>query len=161
MPSLLGTSVATNYGRMVPQQTYGVGALFSNFGTRQLRFLKVVATQANGSTAVDFSKDNGTSGGTAYTTVGTGYQSSNSKFSLAVRALQTGAEIYQVFTPGTAGFIVVISEDTVNDSDANSNVAGGAYGDLTAVVVAALGFGGTSSCTITATSADSTGIALS
>jgi len=160
MPSLLGTTVATNYGRMVPQQGYGVGSLFSNFGTRQLRVLKVIATGNDGSTAVLFQKDTGLTGGAAYSTVGTGYQASNSAFSKAVRALQVGAEIYQVYTPGTTGFLVLVTEDTVNDSDTTGNTADGSYGDLEAAVVASLGFGGSSTCTITTVTTDSTGVAF-
>ena len=44
MPSLLGTAVAANYGRMVAQDTYATGADFSSFGTRPMRLLKVVAS---------------------------------------------------------------------------------------------------------------------
>ena len=142
MPSLFGAdagsgvNVAANYGRMVPQQTYGVGEVYSNFGTRQLRFIQISAV--NNSTAVLFTKDNGLSGGNGYTTVGTGYQASNSVFSTVIRALQTVAEIYYVSAPNTVGFVVAVAYDTANDSDANSNNEGGSWGDLTAIVVDAL-----------------------
>jgi hypothetical protein len=113
MPSLLNTTVAANYGRMLPQQTYGSGALYSNFGTRQLRFIKVVAT-SDGSTPLTF----------VDTTYGNGTTGALSAFSLAVRALQTCAEIYMIGTPGSAGFIVAVADDTDNDSDGSSHTPG-------------------------------------
>lgn len=143
MPSLLGTTVAANYGAMTPQQTYGVGTIYSNFGTRQLRFVQVVATAANGSTAVRFDKNDGTSGGSA------DYKDPQSVFSKAIRSLQTVGEIYYINVPNSTGFVVAVAEDTLNDSDTSSNVPGG-YGDLEAAVVAACGFGGSSTCTVTA-----------
>jgi len=144
MPSLLGSTVAQNYGRMTAQQTYGVGQIFSQFGTRQYRFLKVVATQANGSTPVDFTDASHTA---------------LSKFAVAVRAIQTVAEVNMVFTPGTAGFIIIVSDDTANDSNADTNVPGG-YGDAEAAVLAALAYGGSATVTITTVDIDSTGIAI-
>lgn len=152
MPSLIGTNVTTNYLRMPAQHQYGVGEIYSNFGTRQLRLLRVTAvTGASGSTsAVDFA---------------TGYQLAASKFSLAIRALQTGAEIYQIWVPGTSGFLVAVSEDTLNDSDSSSNVAGGpvsttTYTDLEAAITAAVATGTGAATTITALTVDATGIAL-
>ena len=147
MPSLIGTNVTTNYLRMPAQHQYGVGEIYSNFGTRQLRLLKVTAvTGATGSTtAVDFSAT---------------YTASNSTFSKAIRALQTGAEIYQIWVPGTAGFLVAVSEDTINDSDSNSNVASSSYGDLEAAITAAVATGTGAATVITALTVDATGIAL-
>jgi hypothetical protein len=152
MPSLIGTNVTTNYLKMPAQHTYGVGEIYSNFGTRQLRLLRVTAvTGATGSTtAVDFSAN---------------YTASASKFALAVRALQTGAEIYQIWVPGTSGFLVAVSEDTLNDSDTSGNTAGGpvstaTYGDLEAAITAAVATGTGAATVITALTVDSTGIAL-
>jgi hypothetical protein len=135
MPSLLGTQVALNYGKMTAQQTYGVGTVYSNFGTRQLRFVQIVAT-TDGSSAVNFS--------TNYNT------SSLSNFAVAVRALQVAAEIYYINIPNSTGFVVAISEDTVNDSDSDTNVPGG-YGDLEKAVADALKANGASAPTCTAT----------
>jgi len=156
MPSLIGSAYSqatTNYLKMPAQQSYGVGAVYSNFGTRQLRFIQIKATQTNGSTAVDFTYDTGVTTGTAYTTEGTGYRAANSAFSKAVRALQIVGEIYYISVPNATGFVVAVSEDTLNDSDANSNLPGtldsAAYGDLEAAIVAALAFAGTSSATVT------------
>lgn len=127
MPSLLGTTVAANYGAMTPQQTYGVGTIYSNFGTRQLRFVQVTAVTGNtGSTsAVNFS---------------TNYQSALSAFAVAVRALQTAGEVYYINVPNSTGFVIAVAEDTLNDSDTSSNVPGG-YGDIEAAVLAALDAG--------------------
>lgn len=127
MPSLLGTSVAANYGKMTAQTTSGVGAIYSNFGTRQLRFVKIVAT-SDGSTAVNFS---------------TNSTSALSNFAVAVRALQNVAELYFVSAPNSTGFVVAVAEDTINDIDSgNGGQAGEAgvygYGVLEAAVVAAL-----------------------
>ena len=128
MPSLLNTTVAANYGRMLPQQTYGSGALYSNFGTRQLRFIKVVAT-SDGSAALSF----------VDTTYGNGTTGALSAFSLAVRALQTCAEIYMIGTPGSAGFIAAVSDDTDNDNDtSNGNISNAGNGIIEANILASL-----------------------
>jgi hypothetical protein len=131
MPSLLnytnpqGVNVAANYGRIVPQHTYGAqGTNYTNFGTRNLRFVRITLSGA-GAGANDLTK--GADGAT-----GT-YADSLSLFSVAVRALQTVAEVWGVFTPDATSFVAVLSDDTMNDSDVDSNVAGG-YGDLEAVV---------------------------
>lgn len=131
MPSLFGTTVAANYGKMTPQQTYGVGTIYSNFGTRQLRFVQITAVAANGSTAVNFS---------------TNYTNPLSSFSVAIRAIQSVAEIYYINIPNATGFVIAIAEDTANDSNTNSNTPGG-YGDLEAAVTAALALGGSSATT--------------
>jgi len=102
MPSLLGTTVAANYGKMTAQQTYGTDNNFSNFGTRNLRFLKVAAT-TDGSTAIDFSS-------TSVSTI-TGF----TDFAAAVRTLQTIGELYLVGPGGSAGFLVAVSGDTLAD----------------------------------------------
>lgn len=144
MPSLLNTTVAANYGKMTAQQTYGVGQAFTNFATRQLRLVKIVATASNGSSAVDFTDST---------------HGALSDFAKAARALQIVAEVYAIFTPGTAGFLALIAEDTVNDSNADTNVPGG-YGDLEAAIVAALAKGGSATATVTTVDVDSTGIAI-
>jgi len=102
MPSLYGTTVATNYGKMTAQQTYGTDNNFSNFGTRNLRFLKVTAT-SNGSAAIDFSST------TASTYTGF------TNFAGCVRTLQTIGELYLVGPGGSVGFLVAVSGDTLAD----------------------------------------------
>jgi hypothetical protein len=138
MPSLIGSAYSkatTNYLKMPAQHTYGIGTVYSNFATRQLRFVKIVAT-TDGSAAVDFTKDTGLAGGTAFTTEGTGYRASASVFSNAVRAVQIVGEVYFISEPNATGFVIAVAEDTVNDSDANSNLPSG-YGDLEDAIKAA------------------------
>ena len=154
MPSLIGAdagsgvNVAANYGRMTSQQTYGIGQAFTNFATRQLRLIKVTATASNGSTAVDFTD----ASAAAY-----------SDFSKAVRAVQGYAEVYAIFTPGTAGFLALVAEDTINDQT-SGNVADRTsttgYGVLEAAIKAALAKGGSATATVTLVDVGSTGIAL-
>ena len=159
MPSLYGQTVANNYGRMVPQQTYGTGQIFSQFGTRQYRFLKVTAV--NNSTAVLFQKDTGLTGGAVLSTVGTGYQASNSAYSVALRAIQTVAEVNFAFVPGTSGFVVAITEDTLNEADSGNTGTG--YGIMEAAIVAALksiSLTTSPAATVSTIDIDSTGIAI-
>jgi len=129
MPSLLGTYVAANYGRMTSQDTYG-GITYSNFGTRNLAFVKVVVSGANApdlmaaagtqsqdadnisassvfGPGVAFAQQTAYSGSSPYVnsnvTVSTGsvvpWQDANSYFSVAVRTIQQYAEIYFVGSP--------------------------------------------------------------
>jgi hypothetical protein len=161
MPSLFtytnpqGINVAANYGRVVPQHTYGAqGTNYTNFGTRNLRFIKVNVTGGNndltkkdGLTAIDTTD--------AATTAATNYMGSLSLYSNAIRALQTTVEVWGVFTPSATDFIAVVSDDTANDSDTNSNVAGG-WGDTEAAIAANLN----ASATVVVTSAAFTGAAL-
>lgn len=125
MPSLFDPSldnsivnVAANYGRMVPQHTYDKqGTNFTNFGTRNLRFVKVVLS-GTGLSDNDLTVDT---------------SASNSAFSVAVRALQTVAEVWGVFTPSATAFIAVLSDDTFNDGDGDTNLPGG-YAQLEDVI---------------------------
>jgi hypothetical protein len=116
---------------MSAQQTYAVGLNFSNFGTRQLRFVKVTAT-TDGSTAVDFSVTTAPSGSTQAFT----------DFAIATRTLQAFAEVYLLGAPGTTGFIAVIAEDTVAEADSGNSGTG--YGLLETAIVAALKQNGSS-----------------
>jgi hypothetical protein len=134
MPSLVGTTVTANYLKAAPS---------TQFGTRQLTFLKVVATESNGSSAVDFSAS---------------YASSNSDFSLAVRTIQNFNEIYAVGTPDSTGFIVVIADDTKNGAD-SGNTQGTGHGLLEAALVTALANGGSSTATVSELTFD--GVAIS
>jgi hypothetical protein len=123
MPSLLGTTVAANYGRMTSQDTYG-GVTFSNFGTRNLAFLKVVATTTTNGACPDFTLGTGTNA----TDVSAGtYADPLSYFSVAVRTIQQFAEVYFVGTPATTGtltangggyssFVVAVAIDTAADA---------------------------------------------
>ena len=133
MPSVDSTTSA-NWLKTAPS---------TQFGTRELTFLSVVATASNGSTAVDFSSS---------------YTSSNSDFSKAVRTIQNFNEIYAVGTPDATGFIVVIADDTKNGAN-SGNTQGTGHGLLEAAMVAALAKGGTSSATVTELTFD--GVAIS
>jgi len=112
MPSLVGSTVAANYLKAAPS---------TQFGTRQLTFLKVTAVHS--AAAVDFSAT---------------YTASNSTFSKAVRAIQNFAELYAVGTPDATGFIVIIADDTKNGAEANSNVQATTYGAMEAAIKAAI-----------------------
>jgi len=125
MPSLLGTAVAANYGRMVAQDTYATGADFSSFGTRPMRLLKVVAS---GTTNASFILQDGSTADASLTSaLGfvpslAGWKQPNSLFSRLVRVIQTFGEIYVVGQPDATNFLVLVSADTVNDADStNSN----------------------------------------
>lgn len=133
------TGVAANYMK---------AAAATALGTRALRFVKVTAV--HNSAAVDFGKA---------VLAGTGvYTASGSIWSKAIFALTGYGEVYTFFAPGTAGFIVAIADDTVNDSDTNTNVPGG-YGDMEADIKAACGID--TSVTIAAVAIAGTGITIS
>jgi hypothetical protein len=113
MPSLLTTDVAANYGRMVPQQTYGVGEGQTNFGTRQLALIKVLI----GGTAADVRYQDG-----ATSTLS--FNLTNSVFAVAVRTLQSFGEVYAVYSPVATGFIALVALDTANSSESANGVNG-------------------------------------
>lgn len=117
MPSLLGTTVTANYLKTTPT---------TQFGTRALRIIKIVAANG-GSSNINFTNQKYASGFTG------SYTDSGSYYSVAVRAIQTCAEIYAIGQPDTTSFIAVISYDTNNDSDTGSNVPGG-WGDMETVI---------------------------
>jgi hypothetical protein len=119
MPSLFGAdsntgiNVAANYGRMVPQQTYNTGLNFTNFGTRNVRLIKVAVSGGTN----DMTKSSDGSTGS--------YTESNSLYSKAVRTLQVYAEIYAAFVPVAGGFVALVSDDTAQDADSGNNANGG------------------------------------
>jgi len=140
MPSLLGTYVAANYGRMTSIDTYG-GLTYNNFGTRNLAFLKITVVNTSSTTILDFTAaagpDTDASNISGYanqistfdpavsqTSATKSYLDSNSYFSVAVRTIQQFAEVYMVGTPYTSGsgtstvsaFLVAVAIDTASDS---------------------------------------------
>lgn len=133
MPSLIGTTVTANYLRTFPS---------SQFGTRALRFVKVVVS---GGSSNDLTK--GADGATG------AFTDSNSLFSRAVRAIQNSVELYFVGTPSATAFVIAISDDTANDSDVGSNVEDASYGDIEAYVAAAVGSGTVTMTTLAASGA--------
>ena len=139
MPSLLGTAVAANYGRMVAQDTYATGADFSSFGTRPMRLLKVVASGTNCSFIL---QDGSTADASLTSALGfvpslAGWKQPNSLFSRLVRVIQTFGEIYVVGQPDATNFLVLVSADTINDADStNSNKPSTTYTLLETVLAA-------------------------
>jgi hypothetical protein len=122
MPSLLNTVVTANYLKTSPS---------TQFGTRGLRIIKITADNG-GDSDLDFTAQSFVTN--AF--VGS-YTDSASYYSLAVRAVQTVAEIYAIGQPDATSFIAVIADNTANDSDTLSNVPGG-WGDLEAAIQAAV-----------------------
>ena len=118
MPSLLGTTVTTNYLKTAPT---------TQFGTRELTIAKVTI----GGTAVDMTLSDGTTAGA------TGYLSSNSIYSAAVRALQGFAEVYAVYAPVATGFVVIFAADTANGAE-SGNTQAATFGLMEAAIVAAV-----------------------
>ena len=145
MPSLFGASysggvdVGANYGKMTSQQTYGIGEKYTNFGTRQLQVIKVAI--AGGTNDMTKGADGATGS----------YQDSLSLFSKAVRALQTYAEVYAVYTPVAGGFLAIVSLDTGNSTDSGNGATTGAidtgYGLLEAAINAGLNSSGAATVT--------------
>ena len=129
MPSLLGTTVTTNYLKAVNP--------FSQFGTRELQFIKVAYTGADTTPTI-----------------------ANSLFAQGVRALQQSVEVYFVGTPASGVFVAAIAADTSYNTD--TKVAGGAdtgtgYNLIEAIMAA--GITGNPTVTITALTASGASIA--
>ena len=106
MPSLLGTTVATNYLRVNgPNYTESGQARtytgpFSAFGTRELAFYKVTSTGVH-----------------------TGYLLANSLFEKCIKGIQQNAEIYFVGTPASDNFVFAIASDTGTNVVSGNNSA--------------------------------------
>ena len=160
MPSLLGTYVAANYGRMTSQDTYG-GTTYSNFGTRNLAFIKVVLS---GGTPPDFTAGTGPSG--VYTVLNNSTDG-NDYFSVAVRTIQQYGEVYFVGAPTAQAFVVAVAIDTMNSAATSSNTEVfntayptlGTFGGLAAQLLTALGSWGSGVVTITQLTASGASIA--
>ena len=160
MPSLLGTYVAANYGRMTSQDTYG-GTTYSNFGTRNLAFIKVVLS---GGTPPDFTAGTGPTG--VYTVLNNSTDG-NDYFSVAVRTIQQYGEVYFVGTPTAQAFVVAVAIDTMNSAATSSNTEVfntayptlGTFGGLAAQLLTALGSWGSGVVTITQLTASGASIA--
>jgi len=117
MPSLLGTTVAANYGKMTAQHTYGIGENYTNFGTRQLSLIKVAVSGGSN----DMRYADGATSSTSYT-------DASSLFSKAIRTLQNFAEVYAVYAPVAGGFLAIVALDTANSSDSGNGETDGAIG---------------------------------
>ena len=112
MWDLTGTYVAANYRRVQPS---------TQFGTRSLRFIKIVV----GGGGPDLTTDQ---------------NDSDSAFSRAVLAMQNFGESWAVGTPDATTFMMVISDDTAQDANTDTNEIGG-WGQAEADVARALGSG--------------------
>jgi hypothetical protein len=124
---LTATTVATNYKKV---------SATTQLGTRVLRFIKVTIS---GGSPPDL-----TSGYDDTIKSSTG----NSYYAKAVNALQGYAELYAVFAPSSTAFVAIVSDDTAQDSDTNTNIAGG-WGDAEQNILEALGSWGSGAVTIT------------
>ena len=129
MPSLIGTYIAANYQATV--------APFSNFGTRNLAFIKialsggtppsltagtdpvtgVVDPASNGST----STYPGSTTPTQYFN-GNAYNAPNSYLSVVVRTAQQYGEVYYVSAPSSTAVLLGVAYDTFADEAATGNV---------------------------------------
>lgn len=133
MPSLLGTTVTANYNRVVGPEYTASGdvrtytAPFSNFGTRFLKFYKVAGV--HNAAAVNFTKK---------TLAGAGdWHDSGSVYALAILALQQFGEVFYT-SPGTAGFVVALADNTANGAEPNSNDQATTFGAMEAAIKAAI-----------------------
>lgn len=118
-------------------------AASTRLGTPNLKFYKVTAVAADGSTAVNFSAE-----------------TANSNLYKASNALQGFAELYKV-DGGTAGFIVAVNDNTANSgSAATPSVSNGSWGAAEAAIVAALALGGSSAATVTEITVQSNGLSI-
>lgn len=79
----------------------------------------------------------------------TGYTASNSIFAQAVTVIQGFAETYIVGTPGAAGFVVAINENTANSFDADGTEDG--YGKLETALNGITGVSGAAVSNLTLT----------
>jgi hypothetical protein len=105
---------------------------FTRFGTRSLRFVKVVVS---GGTPVDIS---------------TTPTIANSNLSKLVRAAQNYGELAVVGTPSSTGVILAFSDDTLNDgSVASPSLSDASYAKMEAEILAALGSWGSGVVTVT------------
>lgn len=118
MPSLLGTTVSANYLKTTPT---------TQFGTRILRTIAITISNG-GSNDKDLTTANNAGGS---------YLDSGSYFSVAVRALQTSAEIYAVYTPSATALVVVVADTTANDANVDSHTSGG-WGNAEAAILSAI-----------------------
>jgi hypothetical protein len=135
MPSLIGSTVANNYLRVVgPSYTESGGARtyagpFTNFGTRQLAFYKITSTGIH-----------------------TGYTLSNSLFQKALNGVAITSELYFVGVPASDNVVFAIAVDT----DAGTTSDNANDQTIQAAVRAASGDG---SATVTALTASGASIA--
>lgn len=126
LTDLTASVVANNYLKAAPS---------TQFGTRALRFIRVTVS---GGTPPDLTKQTGSSGT---------YTDPQSYWSTLTRTVQGYAEVYAAFAPSSTIAVYVVSDDTAQDSDTNTNTAGG-WGDFEANALVALGSWGSGAVTV-------------
>jgi hypothetical protein len=141
MPSLLGTLVTANYGRMLPQDTYAQGADFSAFGTRPMRALLVTLSGVTRGSMI--LQDGSTADASLTAALGfvpslVGWKQPNSLFSRIVRTVAGYGEIYVVGQPNATDVLLLVSADTFNGAD-SGNTQGTGFGLLEAAIAAEIG----------------------
>jgi len=138
MPSLLGTLVAANYGRMTPQDPYAAGADFSAFGTRPMKLLNITLSGgANNSMILTDGQtaDASVSSALGYVPSLVGYKQANSLFSRIIRVVQTFGEIYVVGQPNATDVLLLVSADTFNGAT-TGNTQADTFGFLETAIAA-------------------------
>jgi len=126
MPSLLGTLVTANYGRMLPQDSYATGADFSAFGTRPMKLLNI--TLSGGANNSMLLQDGSTANASLTAALGfvpslVGWKQPNSLFSRIIRVTQTFGEIYVVGQPNATDVLLLVSADTFNGAASGNTQA--------------------------------------
>jgi len=138
MPSLLGTLVTANYGRMLPQDSYATGADFSAFGTRPMKLLNI--TLSGGANNSMILQDGSTANSSLTAALGfipgvVGWKQANSLFSRIIRVTQTFGEIYVVGQPNATDVLLLVSADTFNGAT-TSNTQADTFGLLETAIAA-------------------------
>jgi hypothetical protein len=148
MPSLIGTTVATNYLKLPAQNTYGDGSLYSNFGTRSLVAIKINKSTAGSSSDLTKGSDGATGA----------FTDTNSLLSRVIRTVQAYAEIYYVGAPDASNVIMLISGDTMNSAavSGHTQVTTSGFASLAADIATAVNSSGASGTAFTITQSGST-----
>jgi len=125
--------IYSNAGAGIAGSVLGANALKTaprtQFGTRELSVIKVLV----GGTNANMTLSDGTAAGA------TGYLSSNSIYSAAIRVLQSFGEVYAVYAPVATGFIAIIATDTADGSEvATPNTQAATFGKAEAALVVAI-----------------------
>ena len=126
---LTGTDVAANYRKVAPS---------TQLGTRKLRIL-LVTFGNGGSSNIDLTTQKASGTGT----FSGSYLASDSYFSKAVLSLQNYGEVWAIGKPTTSDFLVIMSDDTAQDSavDTNAVVVPGNWAQAEANLALAVGYG--------------------
>jgi hypothetical protein len=121
MPSLIGNYVAQNYRKAGPGSRFGTRELVSALITIDNVDLTDYSTSKN-EDLFDGATNPSQQAGTAY-----------GNFAKAIDAIQTIGEIYAIGEPtygeGASNFTVIMSADTLGDSDFTNNTNVGSVGD--------------------------------